>query len=307
MPLTVSRFVPIRREAGDAGGLLGVIATSVVLTVLALGVLRAEGLVAAAKLTPSDAVGPDSSRLVATLALIPLEALIVTLTAIFATYGRTRAIVIRPARRPGLEAGGRLEPRAVRHLGGVRRGGLGLRLADRRRPVLVDVRRHAAGRRTAEAGRPPRAVVLAVARADPLRVGGPRHDDGVGVPGDVRRNPARRAAPADRRRDHARRNYLMRGYAIVLRVPSLCCSRRWPRPIRTPGRGCDAPGLRAHGVIEALRPRLPAHIRVPRRARGRALRRAIQVLRHGTDGALDRILGQTVYRSTVTWVTCATP
>ena len=42
MPLTVSRFVPIRREAGDAGGLLGVIATSVI-TVLALGALCVAG------------------------------------------------------------------------------------------------------------------------------------------------------------------------------------------------------------------------------------------------------------------------
>ena len=104
MPLTVSRFVPMRREAGDAGGLLGVIATSVI-TVLVLGALCVAGLAAGMALTPHDAVGPDSSRLVTTLAfLIPLEALIVTLTAVFATYGRTRAIVIRGSLvAPGLK------------------------------------------------------------------------------------------------------------------------------------------------------------------------------------------------------------
>jgi O-antigen/teichoic acid export membrane protein len=95
MPLTVSRFVPMRREAGDMGGLLGVLTTSVT-TVLSIGVLCVIALLVAMALVPPDAVGPDSARLVATLSfLIPLEALVVTLTAVFATYGRTRAIVIR--------------------------------------------------------------------------------------------------------------------------------------------------------------------------------------------------------------------
>jgi O-antigen/teichoic acid export membrane protein len=104
MPLTVSRFVPMRREARDAGGLLGVIVMSVV-TVLALGVVCVAGLVVGMALIPSDTIGPDSSQLTATLAfLIPLEALIVVLTAVFATYGRTRAIVIRGSLvAPGLK------------------------------------------------------------------------------------------------------------------------------------------------------------------------------------------------------------
>jgi O-antigen/teichoic acid export membrane protein len=95
MPLTVSRYVPLKREAGDPGAVLGVLATAVT-TVLILGTLCTVGIVVAMALLPSGSAGPEAARLASILAfLIPLEALVVTLTAVFAAYRRTRAIVIR--------------------------------------------------------------------------------------------------------------------------------------------------------------------------------------------------------------------
>jgi O-antigen/teichoic acid export membrane protein len=104
MPLTVARFVPMRRESGDLAGLRGILATCVGI-VVGLGAVCVTALVVAVTLLPSTAVDPTSARLVAVLALlIPLEALQATLTSVFASYGQTRAIVIRGSLlAPGLK------------------------------------------------------------------------------------------------------------------------------------------------------------------------------------------------------------
>src|SRR4051794_283193 len=95
MPLAVSRFAPMRREAEDHGGVVGVVAIAMGVA-LGLGAILAILVLAFALVAPASVVSPASAHAVRLLALmIPLEALIAVATSVFAVFGRTRAIIIR--------------------------------------------------------------------------------------------------------------------------------------------------------------------------------------------------------------------
>ena len=95
MPLAVSRFAPMRREAEDHGGVVGVVAIAMGVA-LGLGALLAILVLAFALVAPGSVVSPASAHALRLLALmIPLEAMIAVSTSVFAVFGRTRAIIIR--------------------------------------------------------------------------------------------------------------------------------------------------------------------------------------------------------------------
>jgi O-antigen/teichoic acid export membrane protein len=104
MPLAVSRFAPMRREADDPGGVAGVIAIAIGVA-LGLGVVLAGVVTAFAVLAPAGVLSPRSAHALRILALmIPLEAVIAVATSVFAVFGRTRAIIIRGSLvTPGLK------------------------------------------------------------------------------------------------------------------------------------------------------------------------------------------------------------
>jgi O-antigen/teichoic acid export membrane protein len=104
MPLAVSRFAPMLREADDKGGVAGVIAIAMSVA-LALGGVLAAVVTAFAVLAPPSVLSPASAHALRVLALmIPFEAVIAVATSVFAVFGRTRAIIVRGSLvTPGLK------------------------------------------------------------------------------------------------------------------------------------------------------------------------------------------------------------
>jgi O-antigen/teichoic acid export membrane protein len=104
MPLAVSRFAPMLREADDDGGVMGVVAIAIG-AALVLGTVLAGLVMAFALVAPPGVLSPVSADALRILALmIPLEAVIAVATSVFAVFGRTRAIIVRGALlTPGLK------------------------------------------------------------------------------------------------------------------------------------------------------------------------------------------------------------
>jgi O-antigen/teichoic acid export membrane protein len=107
LPVTLARFLPIYREQRRDGALFGSVAMSVGI-VAGLGVIVALVLDAGLlllDLQPTD--DPDALLVLAILVLVvPLEALDILLTSLFATFASPRAIFIRQAIvGPGLKLG----------------------------------------------------------------------------------------------------------------------------------------------------------------------------------------------------------
>ncbi|MCW3066822.1 MAG: hypothetical protein JWN32_3994 [Solirubrobacterales bacterium] len=104
MPLAVSRFAPMLREADDEGGVMGVVAIAIGVA-LGLGAILAVLVMAFALLAPASILSPASAHALRILALmIPLEAVIAVATSVFAVFGRTRAIIVRGSLvTPGLK------------------------------------------------------------------------------------------------------------------------------------------------------------------------------------------------------------
>jgi O-antigen/teichoic acid export membrane protein len=104
MPLAVSRFAPMLREADDAAGVAGVVAIAVGVA-LGLGTILAVAVLAFALVAPATVLGPASADALRILALmVPLEAVIAVATSVFAVFGRTRAIIVRGSLlTPGLK------------------------------------------------------------------------------------------------------------------------------------------------------------------------------------------------------------
>jgi O-antigen/teichoic acid export membrane protein len=104
MPLAVSRFAPMLREADDHGGVVGVVAIGIGVA-LGLGAVLAGLVMAFALLAPAAVLSATSAHALRILALmIPLEAVIAVATSVFAVFGRTRAIIVRGSLvSPGLK------------------------------------------------------------------------------------------------------------------------------------------------------------------------------------------------------------
>jgi O-antigen/teichoic acid export membrane protein len=104
MPLAVSRFAPMLREADDGAGVIAVVAIAIGVA-LGLGAILAALVLAFALLAPAGVVSPASADALRILALmIPLEAVIAVATSVFAVFGRTRAIIVRGSLvTPGLK------------------------------------------------------------------------------------------------------------------------------------------------------------------------------------------------------------
>lgn len=107
LPVTLARFLPIYREQRRDGALFGSVAMSVAI-VAGLGVIIALVLDAGLLLLDLQPTGdPDALLVLAILVLVvPLEALDILLTSLFATFASPRAIFIRQAIvGPGLKLG----------------------------------------------------------------------------------------------------------------------------------------------------------------------------------------------------------
>ena len=104
MPLAVSRFAPMLREADDQRGVAGVVAIGIGVA-LGLGAILAALVMAFAALAPASVLSTASADALRILALlIPLEAVIAVATSVFAVFGRTRAIIVRGSLlTPGLK------------------------------------------------------------------------------------------------------------------------------------------------------------------------------------------------------------
>jgi O-antigen/teichoic acid export membrane protein len=98
MPVTLARFLPIYREERREGALLGSVLMSVGI-VAGLGVLIAVTLDAGLLLLDLEPTGDQDALIVLSILVlvVPLEALDILLTSLFATFASPRAIFIRQA------------------------------------------------------------------------------------------------------------------------------------------------------------------------------------------------------------------